>query len=151
MTDRVAIVGSRTHPDLEIVRTYVRSLAVGTVVISGGAEGVDRAAVEEATAAGLDCVEWGPQCPIATMKRSGLRTQSDDIALGYRDQLLYRNTLIAMACTRMVVFPDGSKGGCWDAAREADRFLRPVEIRWADGRVAAYALGSRGKPARRTS
>ena len=40
----VGIVGSRTYPDLERVAAFVRGLPPGTVVVSGGARGVDSAA-----------------------------------------------------------------------------------------------------------
>lgn len=55
----VAIVGSRqTHrAALEQVLVYVRALAPGTVVLSGGAIGIDRAAVKAAKDCGLETRE----------------------------------------------------------------------------------------------
>lgn len=47
MSERVAIV-SRGFDDLERVRAYVRSLPRDTVIVSGGACGVDSAAEHEA-------------------------------------------------------------------------------------------------------
>jgi predicted Rossmann-fold nucleotide-binding protein len=47
-TTRIAVVGSRDYPDLEAVRQFVREQERTTVIISGGARGVDDAAVAEA-------------------------------------------------------------------------------------------------------
>jgi hypothetical protein len=44
----VGIVGSRDFKNLERVRNIVRSLPPGTMVVSGGARGVDKAAETEA-------------------------------------------------------------------------------------------------------
>lgn len=52
---KLAIVGSRDYPSLDLVREFVRSLRPDTVVVSGGARGVDRVAVDEAQ---LLCREW---------------------------------------------------------------------------------------------
>jgi predicted Rossmann-fold nucleotide-binding protein len=52
----VAIVGSQEFPDLEAVRTLVRGLPEGSVVVSGGARGVDRTAEEAARERGLEVV-----------------------------------------------------------------------------------------------
>lgn len=44
LPDVVAIVGSREFPKLMWVATFVAKLKAGTIVVSGGARGVDRAA-----------------------------------------------------------------------------------------------------------
>ena len=51
--ERVAIIGSRGWKDKEVVYDAVRKLRAGTVVVSGGAPGVDTMAEEEALAIGL--------------------------------------------------------------------------------------------------
>lgn len=51
---KVAIVGSRDWPDLQMVIDYVNQLPNGTKVISGGARGVDTVAVDAAKARGLE-------------------------------------------------------------------------------------------------
>ena len=141
--ERVAVVGSRAHPNLDIVHAYVRSLPPGTVVVSGGAEGVDRAAEEAAIECGLCVIVCEPVPEIEVMllepHDDGAHRHRARPAIAGRDCTIYRNTRIAVLCDRMVVFPDGSKGGCWDAAREAVRFLRPVEIRWASGEVQPFS------------
>lgn len=62
MTDRVAIVGARNaSPEtLTKVREYVAALPNGTIVISGGAAGVDSAATQEAMARGLQALNTMP-------------------------------------------------------------------------------------------
>jgi predicted Rossmann fold nucleotide-binding protein DprA/Smf involved in DNA uptake len=131
--ERVAIVGAREHPRLEMVREYVQSLPAGTIVVSGGAPGADLTAEDEASERGLMVARYDEQAPLV-LTNDPVR----QLRLQRRDRLFFRNTLIAVHCERMVVFPDGSKGGCWDAAREAVRFRRPVEVRWCDGRIEPY-------------
>lgn len=146
MSERVAIVGAREHPDLDMVREYVRQLAPSTVVVSGGAEGVDVTARQAAVAHGLVVYEYEPQDadvvidvygPEVARREACFDGETRALHVGIRDRPLYRNTLIALDCDRLVCFPDGSKGGCWDAVRQAKRFRRPVEIRWVDGRVVS--------------
>lgn len=132
---RIAIVGAREHPDLRVVSEYVRELAElrdrgeDILIISGGAEGVDQIAVEDAKKLRLK---------VRVYESTIHPTFPFLMELSNRDALLYRNTLIAIDCTEMTLFPDGSKGGCWDAAREAKRFGRPVEIRLMDGKIYEY-------------
>lgn len=54
----VAIVGSRTFSDLKQVTQFVDDLPSGTLVISGGARGVDQTAAVAARAAGLPIKEY---------------------------------------------------------------------------------------------
>lgn len=50
---RVAVVGSRDFPDLATVKDFVNLLPNGSVIVSGGARGVDTAAYEAALERGL--------------------------------------------------------------------------------------------------
>ena len=50
---RIAIVGSQEYSRLDLVYEYVAQLPAGSVIVSGGAPGVDKAAEEAALAAGL--------------------------------------------------------------------------------------------------
>jgi YspA, cpYpsA-related SLOG family len=50
---KIAIVGSRAYPNEAQVRAYVRSLPADTVIVSGGARGVDRWAEDEARRCGM--------------------------------------------------------------------------------------------------
>jgi hypothetical protein len=54
---RIAIVGSREYSDLEQVRLFVDLLPTATVVVSGGARGVDRTAADHARKRGLETEE----------------------------------------------------------------------------------------------
>lgn len=62
MSERVAIVGARdASPEtLAKVRALVASLPDGTIVISGGARGVDKVAIEAAHERGLATLEHVP-------------------------------------------------------------------------------------------
>ncbi len=50
---KLAIVGSRDFPDMELVRAFVIQLKPDTTVVSGGARGVDMHAVWQADEQGL--------------------------------------------------------------------------------------------------
>jgi hypothetical protein len=50
---RVAVVGSRDFPNPDVVAAYVRLLPRDTVIVSGGARGVDQWAEEAAQRYGL--------------------------------------------------------------------------------------------------
>jgi hypothetical protein len=56
----VAVIGSRQYPDLDRVRRYVRTLPIGTTVVSGGAKGVDSVAAQTARQCGLAVIEHLP-------------------------------------------------------------------------------------------
>ena len=62
--ERVAIVGSRNFPRLRMVRDYVKKLPTGTIVVSGGARGVDSAAVAAAEARGLKTKVYLPNIEV---------------------------------------------------------------------------------------
>ena len=110
MGERVAIVGSRGFKVLERVEEYVRWLPDGTVVISGGAYGVDQAAARAARARGLEVVEILPQ-----WGKYG------------RFAALHRNGEIAAACDRMVAFWDGKSRGTWDSILKARALGKRVD------------------------
>jgi predicted Rossmann fold nucleotide-binding protein DprA/Smf involved in DNA uptake len=141
VTERVAIVGAREASlvTLEKVREYVRGLPEGTIVVSGGAMGVDTVAAESARARGLDTVEYiveSHSTHFATLSVfcvvNGVRPR-DPFWTFYPEEkwataLLFRNTLIMGDASRAVAFAQGSKGGTWDAVKQAERFKRPVEV-----------------------
>lgn len=72
---RVAIVGSRDYPNLDQVVELVQALPEGTVVISGGAQGVDITAEMTAKAQGLDRIIFQPQWGIYGKKAGAIRNQ----------------------------------------------------------------------------
>lgn len=107
----VAIVGSRDYPDLRAVRRYVRALPRGTVVITGGARGVDRIVEDEAKRCGLMVRIYLPDW------------ERDGKAAGF-----IRNRHIVDAAERLVAFHhDGSKGTA-DSIRLARKRGIPVEV-----------------------
>lgn len=112
LPERVAIVGSRDFPDLEAVRAYVRALPRGTVIVSGGARGVDRAAAQEGRRLGLEVVEL-----FADWDRLGRRAG------------IVRNRRVLDFCDRVVAFWDGVSRGTRDVIEEARRRGIPVEVR----------------------
>lgn len=91
---RIAIVGSRNYSNPNDVREFVRSLEPNTIVISGGAPGVDTVAIDEA-------------------KLIGLRTEvypADWRTLG-KSAGFIRNRQLVELCDRLVAFWDGESRG----------------------------------------
>jgi hypothetical protein len=60
MGETWAIVGSRGYGDLGAVRAFVRTLPNDSVVVSGGAQGVDQEAERAAAMSGLIVHSWRP-------------------------------------------------------------------------------------------
>lgn len=114
--ERVAIVGSRDYPDRAAVAAYVGALAEGTVVVSGGARGVDRWAEDAATARGLETLIFH-----ADWKRHGP-------AAGPR-----RNAEVAAHADRMAAFWDGNSRGTLNAIVNAHERGVPVIVFGAMG------------------
>lgn len=135
MVERVAIVGARdASPEtLTKVRALVASLPEGTIVISGGAKGVDSEAEDAARKRGLGTCVYFPKPTehrIRCEMEPGSNVKSWDVSRRAtpRDVIIFRNTFIAIACDRMVAFVEGSRGGTLDAIEQAKRFRRPVEV-----------------------
>lgn len=88
---RVAIVGSREYAPLSDVIEYVRSLPEGTVIVTGGARGVDQAAETEARARGLEVVvheaEWNKYGRSAGMIRNRVVVEDCDKLTAFWDQV----------------------------------------------------------------
>lgn len=108
---RLAIVGSRDYPNLEAVRRYVREQHPTTVIISGGARGVDRTAVEEAKRLGM-LYEVYP----ADWDRYGKRA-------GY-----LRNETIVSKASEVTAFWDGHSRGTQHTIRLARAAGLPVQV-----------------------
>jgi hypothetical protein len=109
---RVAIVGSRDYPDLTEVHDFVATLPPGTVVVSGGARGVDRASIAAAKALGFAWQEFN-----ADWKTLGRRA-------GY-----VRNREMIPTVGRVVCFWDGVSRGSADAVDVARKHGIEVEVR----------------------
>lgn len=108
---KVAIVGSRDFKDLDLVREYVKALPEGTMVISGGARGVDSVAEETAKSVRLTTLVFP-----ANWKEHGK-------SAGY-----IRNAFIVNAADRVVAFWDGKSKGTLHSMELARKTERPLEV-----------------------
>lgn len=111
---RIAIVGSRDWPYPEQVRAVVRRLAEkdpGTVIVSGGARGVDLVAESAARAAGLHLVVHE-----ADWKTYG------------RSAGPIRNGEIVRDADKVLAFWDGSSRGTVSTIRMAQDAGKPVIV-----------------------
>lgn len=129
MEDRVAVVGSRSGADLEKVKAFLdwlRQRSPDAVVVSGGAVGVDKTAETYWSQDGgevwsyrvlrLDYESFAAERWVfggthPRTEKLGFY-EGHPVARDYASALLYRNALIAEACTRLVAFyrPGGSSG-----------------------------------------
>jgi hypothetical protein len=112
---RIAIVGSRDFPDLDMVRRYVERLPPGTVVVSGGAPGPDKVAEDRAKELGLATsihkADWDHTIP---------RAKAGPI----------RNSAVVKDCEALVAFWTGAEQskGTLDVIRKAVKAGKPVRI-----------------------
>lgn len=111
---RVAIVGSRDYEKLDQVRAYVAKLPPGTVVVSGGARGVDSVAENAAKEHGLATLIF-PVTP-QEWKKYGKRA-------GF-----LRNKQIVENCDRVVAFWDGFSPGTLSTIHLAQAAKKTVEV-----------------------
>lgn len=107
----IAIVGSREYSQLDKVRDYVDALSVDDHVISGGARGVDSAAVTAAKRRGLKSTVYH-----AEWDRYGR-------SAGFK-----RNILIVNDADKLVAFWDGKSRGTQHSIDLATKKGIPVEI-----------------------
>lgn len=108
----VAIVGSRNYSDLGAVEDFVATLPKGTVVVSGGAGGVDHTAELSAVEHGLDVVS----IPAAWVRHGK--------AAGF-----IRNRHIVKIADRVVAFWDGKSRGTANTVALAKEAGKPCEVR----------------------
>ena len=110
-SERVAIIGSRDWKDPEAVYDAVRGLRAGTVVVSGGAPGVDTMAENEALAIGLIVVVV--RAPWDVHKR----------AAGPM-----RNRMIADIADRGIAFWDGQSPGTNGTIALFRKAKKPIDV-----------------------
>ena len=108
----IAIVGSRAYPRLDQVKRYVGMLpGIGVTVLSGGAQGVDTAAQDEADEQGIPTriflPEWG--------------------TLGRRAGVV-RNAQLVDAADLLVAFWDGESRGTRNAIHHARNMVKPFVV-----------------------
>ncbi len=106
---KIAVVGSREYPWEYLVRGFVRSLPASWEIVSGGARGVDRWAIDEAKLHGRPFYEFLPK------DRS---TQA----------LFARNAEIAYDCDVMVGFMHDVSSGTVDAIRRVQKLEKPYFV-----------------------
>lgn len=108
---RIAIVGSRDYPNLDAVRQFVWEQERTTVIISGGARGVDTVAVEEARRLHMP-YEVYP----AEWSRYGRRAGA------------MRNHAIVEKATEVVAFWDGKSPGTAITIGLAKSMKKPLRV-----------------------
>ncbi len=128
LVKKVAVVGSRDWPDPMAVVDYIASLPKGTVVISGGAEGVDSWAAKAARRRSLEVVEFLPD-----WKQFG------------RQAGLVRNTKIVEAADEVVAFHFDSSPGTADTIRKAEAAGKKVLV-FRACKLCRRALPDHGSP-----
>ncbi len=113
---RIAIVGSRTYPQLKLVEWFVRDLPLGVVIVSGGAAGVDAAASEYAKRRGMETREHLPDLNGCNAKHE------------YAERYYARNQKIVDDCDLLVAFTEKDSGGTWDTIKRARKAGKPLKI-----------------------
>lgn len=108
---KLGIVGSRNFPTPAAVQAFVDSLPPGTIVVSGGARGVDHWAAEAAAARGLRTKVFH-----ADWKRLGRKAGP------------LRNRQIVQSIDELAAFWDGSSRGTLNTTGLALRASMPVRV-----------------------
>lgn len=108
---RIAIVGSRDYPDRRAVEAFVAQLPADTIVISGGAPGVDTWADDAAHRRGLITVVFRADWD-AHGRSAGFR----------------RNVLIVDEADEVVAFWDGESRGTAHTIGIAHKHGKPVHV-----------------------
>jgi len=112
----IGIVGNRDFPQLKMVEWFVRDLPQGVTIISGGAAGVDSAAVSYARERGLQTKEYLPDL-------SGCKDRWQ-----FTERYYLRNQEIADNSDMIVAFIQKEKGGTWDTIKRARKLGKPIKI-----------------------
>ena len=128
---KVAVIGSRDYPLLDLVRRLVLDLPPDTVVVSGGARGVDRTAEETARARGLEVIVLEPDWEEG--RHAGLA----------------RNEDIVEAAEEVIAFWDGESRGTAHAVRRALEAGKTVRVLGPRGEAVEPAACARSGRRRR--
>lgn len=108
---KIAIVGSREFPRLDLVSDYVQALPTSTVVVSGGATGVDTVAENSARKKGLEVVIFRPE-----WKKYGR-------AAGF-----LRNYKVVEEAEKVIAFWDERSRGTQHVIAAARKKRKPLEV-----------------------
>ncbi len=118
---RVAIVGSRKYKPLDDVVDYVKGLPRDTIIISGGAQGVDLAAEKTAKERGMQVISF----PVNTYN---LPKIWKDRQWEYGRRAKERNQYIVEMAETVTAYWDEESSGTQDSINKAKKLGRPVEI-----------------------
>ncbi|MBN1604611.1 MAG: DUF2493 domain-containing protein [Chitinispirillaceae bacterium] len=113
---KIAIVGSRSFPQLKLIEWFVNDLPLGVVIVSGGAMGVDKAAEEFAKNRGLEFVEFLPDLTGCSARHE------------FTEKYYERNQKIVDHSDLIVAFTEKEHGGTWDTIKRARKANKPVKI-----------------------
>ena len=122
MSERIAIVGSRNFPTPDLVRKMVSNLPAGSIIVSGGARGVD---------------SWAE----AAAGQRGVKTlifHADWDGLGRKARHI-RNEEILTNADRVIAFWDRASRGTLHTLVMASRAGLPFEVFDPDGRKVSEA------------
>jgi len=129
LSRKVAIVGSRDYPRLDLVGKFVLSLPQDVVVVSGGARGVDREAERIARSRGMP-TPW--IFPVDKVGLPPFGTPEAKREFGRRAR--ERNAKIVFAADDVVAFYDGESDGTLNTITLARLAGKPVRVFGPDGR-----------------
>lgn len=113
---RIGIIGSRKFPELDLVYDYIAHLGHEQTIVSGGAVGVDAAAIEAAHELGLNYEEVLPD------------TSACRLYHHYAQAYYARNTRLIEQVDKLVAFTEKDTGGTWDTIKKARRKGIDVEV-----------------------
>lgn len=151
MKTKIAIVGSRSHPNPKkavyelmeerVLSTPTEQLVAPTVIISGGARGVDYEAEMYGMEHGLQVISfrpWGKTAPFTIAKFTfegqtykGAIKDLDQRSFGsFRDAAMARNELIVEEAEEIYALWDGKSPGTRNTIMTAMRAKKPIWIRF---------------------
>lgn len=122
---KIAVVGSRDYPRLDLVRDAVKNFPAGSTLVSGGARGVDKVAEEAA-----DVYGFKKQIFQAHWRKGGVYNPR----AGFE-----RNPLIINAADKVLAFYDGESRGTMHSVKLALAAKKPLVIVGPDGEPMAKA------------
>ncbi len=138
---RVAVVGSRDWLELDKVTKFVKSLPDNTIIVSGGARGVDRVAEEAAVKHGLKVrvfeANWDKHGKSAGMRRNETIVQNSDklVAFWSNNSRGTANSVLRALHKGIPVTVHLSNGLKFTPVRNDDKFLRSGNLYYAKGNI----------------
>lgn len=143
---KVAIVGSRNFPRLDLVRDRVSLLEPGTTVLSGGAPGVDELAEDRARRRGLQVISVPAKWRVNGVYNPRAGTDRNAEIIGPSDEV-FAFLAKCLKCKSKARCPrKGWSHGTSDSIEKALRAQKHLTITAVldDGRVVVRTSGPRG-------